>query len=171
MQFTCAPSFRTNYISQPVYISFNEIILQIFNLVYWSGDNRVDKSTTPKIAPFSLVSSPFFPPRRVTREETSKKVITRRSIYRLLNSVVNDFSRGKGKGKRGERDYRDIEINFYVGILVDRSLLSIGYFDISIRFALRGGRGASPQMDSLSLAIIVIHAQFTTRWVHGFTAR
>lgn len=43
MQFVCTP-FRTKYTSQYIYIPFNEIILQIFNFIYRSGDNRVNKS-------------------------------------------------------------------------------------------------------------------------------
>ena len=43
MQFVCTP-FRTKYTSQYIYIPFNEIIPQIFNFIYRSGDNRVNKS-------------------------------------------------------------------------------------------------------------------------------
>lgn len=96
MQFTCAPSFRTKYISQPVhiyiYLSFNEIILQIFNFVYWSGDNRVDKST--KIALFSPLFFSFFVSFERRNEESNYE-----TIY-LSIQIVNDFSRGKGKEKR-----------------------------------------------------------------------
>lgn len=91
MQFVCTP-FRTKYTSQYIYIPFNEIIPQIFNFIYRSGDNRVNKSRRQslKLPPrlsfffffclFSVVSS----------LEREKKVITRdKESVRDLSIDIN----------------------------------------------------------------------------------
>ena len=89
MQFVCTP-FRTKYTSQYIYIPFNEIILQIFNFIYRSGDNRVNKSRRqplklpPRLSFFFCLSSV------VSFLEREKNVITRdKELVRDLSIDIN----------------------------------------------------------------------------------
>lgn len=61
-----------------IYIPLNEIIPQIFNFIYRSGDNRVDKSRRQRLKLPPFPSFVFFLLVRWPRkEEETKKVITR----------------------------------------------------------------------------------------------
>lgn len=94
MQFTCAP-FRTKYTSQYIYIyiPLNEIIPQIFNFIYRSGDNRVDKSRRQrlKLPPFPsfvfFLLRPLAEKRR--RNEESNYARQRLGLSIDINSVEN----------------------------------------------------------------------------------
>ena len=88
MQFVCTP-FRTKYTSQYIYIPFNEIIPQIFNFIYRSGDNRVNKSRRQSLKLPPRLSFFFFLPffRRFffrKREESNyaRQRVGSRLIYR-----------------------------------------------------------------------------------------
>lgn len=88
MQFVCTP-FRTKYTSQYIYIPFNEIIPQIFNFIYRSGDNRVNKSRRQPLKLPPRLSFFFFLPflRRFffrKREESNyaRQRVGSRLIYR-----------------------------------------------------------------------------------------
>lgn len=92
MQFVCTP-FRTKYTSQYIYIPFNEIIPQIFNFIYRSGDNRVNKSRRQSLKLPPRLS--FF-------------------FFFCLSSVVSLLEREKNVITRDKESVRDlsIDINF-----------------------------------------------------------
>lgn len=90
MQFVCTP-FRTKYTSQYIYIPFNEIIPQIFNFIYRSGDNRVNKSRRQSLKLPPRLSFFFFCLFSVVSSlEREKKVITRdKESVRDLSIDIN----------------------------------------------------------------------------------